>query len=256
MMALAADQVREFNDRGFLVLKGFFGKAAIGKISAWLDEMRRRPAHEGPEARYYEISPVMGESMLVRVEHFLGHQNLHLTQLLIPARAIDCLTELLGEPPVLFKEKVNYKLPSFRADKLHQDQSAGWNAYGDFFITMCIAVDENRKDNAALTFMKSGNYLRSLMAPEWQPLTQQDPPYSPPDEYVLVEADPGDVIFFDSYVPHGSPPNTGTRSRRNIYLTFNRRSAGDLRARYYADKWAIYPPNNPQQARDSDAYRV
>lgn len=94
------------------------------------------------------------------------------------------------------------------------------------------------------------------MAPEWKPLTQQDPPYSPSDEYMLVEADPGDVIFFDSYVPHGSPPNTGTRSRRNIYLTFNRLSAGDLRAGYYADKWASYPPNSPEQARYSDAYRV
>jgi len=28
------------------------------------------------------------------------------------------------------------------------------------------------------------------------------------EEYTLLEADPGDVIFFDSYVPHGSPANT------------------------------------------------
>jgi len=67
---------------------------------------------------------------------------------------------------------------------------------------------------------------RRLMTPEWQPLTEEDPPYSPAGEYALIEADPGDVIFFDSYVPHGSPANTSDRSRRNVYVTFNRRSAG------------------------------
>ena len=28
------------------------------------------------------------------------------------------------------------------------------------------------------------------------------------------------------------------------------------RDRYYRDKWASYPPNNPAEARRSDAYRV
>ena len=155
-----------------------------------------------------------------------------------------------------FKEKINYKLPGCRPDKLHQDQSAGWNAYCDFFITMGIAVDENRKENAALSFMKSGNYEKRLMAEEWHPLSEADPPYSPEDEYVLLEADPGDVIFFDSYVPHGSPANTSNRSRRNIFLTFNRKSAGDMRARYYKEKWEHFPPNDAEHPRSPDSYRV
>jgi len=29
-------------------------------------------------------------------------------------------------------------------------------------------------------------------------LTEDHPPYQPEDQYVLLEADPGDVIFFDS----------------------------------------------------------
>ena len=72
----------------------------------------------------------------------------------------------------------------------------------------------------------------------------------------LLEANPGDVVFFDSYVPHGSPANTSNAPRRNIYLTFNRKSAGDLRMRYYHDKWKSYPPNKPGQGRSSGSYRV
>ena len=57
---------------------------------------------------------------------------------------------------------------------------------------MGIVVDANRRENAALSFMNSGNYARRLMAGEWQPLTEDDPPYSPEDEYLLIEADPGE----------------------------------------------------------------
>jgi ectoine hydroxylase-related dioxygenase (phytanoyl-CoA dioxygenase family) len=255
-MELTKGEIAQFQQRGFIVKPRFFPPETVRQLSDWLQSLSAGPETGGTEARYYEKSPVTGQSILVRVEHFLGPENAAITKLLLPPKAIEALSELLGEPPVLFKEKVNFKLPGCRADKLHQDQSAGWNDYCDFFITMAVAIDDNRRDNAALTFLQSGNYEKSLMAPEWQPLTQEDPPYSPPEEYTLIETSAGDAIFFDSYVPHGSPPNTSNRPRRNIYVTFNRRSAGDLRRRYYDDKWASYPPNNLGQAREDSSYRV
>jgi len=255
-MSLTQNQVDEFNQRGFVVIKGFFSPDELAKLSAWSDELRNKQPAEGEEAKYYETSPVTGETILVRIENVVGDHNRDASDLLISGKVKECLTQLLGEAPVLFKEKINYKLPGCRPDKLHQDQAAGWNAYCDFFITMAIAVDENRLDNAALSFMSSGNYQRSLMTEEWQPLTEDDPPYQPTDEYALLEADPGDVIFFDAYVPHGSPANTGTRSRRNIFLTFNKESDGDMRDKYYRDKWRSYAPNQADQARVQDTFRV
>jgi ectoine hydroxylase-related dioxygenase (phytanoyl-CoA dioxygenase family) len=255
-MFLTEEQTKEFEDKGFVVLKGFFDQEVMGKVSTWLDELQHKRPGKNQEAKYYEKSPITGENILVRIEHVLGDHNPDITKLLLSPRTVGCLTQLFGEPPVLFKEKVNYKLPGCRADKLHQDQAAGWNAYGNFFISMGIVVDANRKENAALSFMKSGNYEKKLMTPEWQPLTQDDPPYSPEDEYVLLEADPGDVIFFDAYVPHGSPANTSNKRRRNIFLTFNKQSEGDMRARYYREKWASYPPNEADDARSEQSYRV
>lgn len=196
------------------------------------------------------------DNILVRIENVFGGHNAEMTDLVISPRTRHCLRDLLEDQPVLFKDKVNYKLPGCRADKLHQDQAAGWNAYGDFYVSMGIIVDENRKENAALSFMKSGNYDRALMTEEWQPLSTEDPPYQPEEEYMLLEADPGDVIFFDCYVPHGSPPNTSDRSRRNIFITFNSASQGDKRAQYYADKWKNYPGNDPDHARESKTFRV
>ncbi len=255
-MFLTEDQTKEFKAKGFIVLKGFFDKAVMDQLSAWLDELRLKQPKPNDEAKYFEKSTITGENILVRIENILGRQNPEMTQLLLTPQTIGCLSQLLGEPPVLFKEKINYKLPGCRPDKLHQDQAAGWNAYMDFFITMAIVVDENRLDNAAISFMKSGNYERKLMTEEWQVLTDDDPPYSPEEDYMLLEADPGDVIFFDSYVPHGSPANTSARSRRNIFLTFNKMSDGDMRAKYYEDKWANYAPNDADGARAEDSFRV
>ena len=256
MPTLSAQQIKQFHERGFIVLKDFFDAAAVSELSLWLDELSRKAPAEGSEAKYYEKSPISDEDLLVRAEYLLGDHNLKATELLLNQPTLSAMEDLFGEPPVLFKEKANYKLSGCRPDKLHQDQAAGWNTYTDFFITMAIVIDENRKDNAAVSFMCSGNYDKSLMTEEWKPLTMDDPPYQPEDEFMLLEAQPGDVIIFDSYVPHGSPANTSDSQRRNLYLTFNKASAGDFRQQYYDDKWENYPPNQASTARTDTSFRV
>ncbi len=255
-MKLTAQDIQDFRQRGYCVRKAFFDASSVRKMSDYLDALRTAVPQKNAEACYYEESPITGKNILVRAEHILGDHNPEMTRLMLAPRVMEAVSALLGEQAVLFKEKVNYKLPGCRADKLHQDQAAGWNAYADFFLTMAIVVDPNRQDNAALSFLSTGKYPRALMGPEWKPLTDADPPYEPVSDYQLLEAAPGDVVFFDSYVPHGSPPNTSGEQRRNIYLTFNRASAGDLRLRYYQEKWASYPPNRPGEARRTGSYRV
>lgn len=255
-MSLSEQQVTTFSERGFIVLKALYDGAVIQQVSAWLDALESGAEGHEHVARYYEKSPVNGTDILVRAEHVLGAHDPDMAEILLTAETIGILNQLLGDEPTLFKEKINYKHPGCRADKLHQDQAAGWNAYADFFITMCIAVDPNREENAALRFLNSGNYQKTLMKDEWQPLSQSSSVDWADDEYVMLEADPGDVIFFDCYVPHGSPPNESARDRRNVYLTFNRASDGDLRARYYDDKWKSYPPNDIEHARSADSFRV
>ena len=44
-----------------------------------------------------------------------------------------------------------------------------------------------------------------------------------------IEMQPGDLLFFDSYVPHRSGPNRSDRPRRALYVTYNRASDGDYR---------------------------
>jgi hypothetical protein len=71
-----------------------------------------------------------------------------------------------------------------------------------------------------------------------------------------VPTQPGDVVFFDSYTPHASGPNLTAEPRRVLYITYNRLSAGDLRARYYADKRKNFPPDIERDPTKTYTFRV
>ena len=120
-MSLSVQQVKEFKSKGFIVLKSFFDSPSINRVSSIINELRDKTPDENQEAKYYETSPTTGQDVLVRIEHVLGDYNSELTDLLITPKVNVCLTQLLGEPAFLFKEKINYKLPGCRPDKLHYD---------------------------------------------------------------------------------------------------------------------------------------
>src|SRR5271157_3829867 len=60
---------------------------------------------------------------------------------------------------------------------------------------------------------------------------------------VPVPPELGDVLFFDSYLPHASKPNLTDHPRRILYLTYNAAQDGDHRAGYFADKRSSFPPD-------------
>jgi ectoine hydroxylase-related dioxygenase (phytanoyl-CoA dioxygenase family) len=255
-MALTLEQLQEFKAKGFVVARGVYDADEVKAAAGWLDELKDSDGSENEIATYFEASPANGKTVLVRAEYLLGDHNQHMTSLFLKADVMDSLAALLGDEPLLFKDKANYKLPGCRSDLLHQDQAAGWGAYSDFFVTMLVAIDENRRDNAAVSFRDAGDHALNLRGPEWQVLSDEEPPFKPEADYRLVEAAPGDVVFFDCYVPHGSPANATDAARRNMYLTFNRKSDGDHRMAYYHDKWESYPPNTRADARDRSTFRV
>ncbi len=67
---------------------------------------------------------------------------------------------------------------------------------------------------------------------------------------------PGDAIFFDSYVPHASKANLSDSPRRILYLTYNLARDGDHRARYFADKYAAFPPDIDRDPAKPYVFRV
>ena len=57
-----------------------------------------------------------------------------------------------------------------------------------------------------------------------------------------VTANEGDILVFDSYVPHRSAPNLTDTSRRVLFATYNKMADDDKRLDYYQEKRKYFPP--------------
>lgn len=227
---LGAQQLEDWRRDGFLVLRGALDPERTAEVQAWVDEITHWAATDGPGLHHFEqtdAGPTLARSEDL-VGHHAGVRDL-LTAGTLPALA----GALLGEPAVLYKEKINYKQPGGGGFAPHQDAPA--YRFVDHHVSVMVPLDPATEASGCLWVapdfepgvqlpMEGIRGLRDdvVDALEWQP----------------VELQPGDLLWFDSYLPHRSDTNTTTTPRRAFYLTYNAASAGDFRTTYYDDKQA------------------
>ena len=246
---LRQDQIDHFTENGFVVVPGAFDDSAIARIGAWTDELASRPEESGKHWVYWERSLVEpGKRIVNRIENISrNHADFEeLTQVLKHSAG-----QLLGEEAVLFKEKINFKMPGSDGFKPHQDSQAGWDAYANAFVNVMVSIEAADAENGCLQVAPEHHRRGIIRA--WEPLTDEDLAGM---EFVLCPTRPGDLVFFDSFIPHGSEPNLSRRVRRLYFATYNRRSEGEHLDRYYADKLKSYPPDIDRKPDKEYVYRV
>lgn len=245
------EQLRQFRRDGFLVVRGMYSSEEAREISSWADEVAGYPETPGEHMMYFEQSKADGSRIICRIENFVPfHQGF--ADLITTDRMHRAVSELFGEEAVLFKDKINFKLPGGDGFREHQDVQAGWDRYASVHITAMVAIDETNEANGSLE-MIPGMHRRGLLGESWSPLTDDDTGHA---EYQPVHCKPGDAVFFDSYAPHRSAPNHTDQARRVLYITYNRLSEGDWRGQYYADKRASYPPDIERDPDKEYRFRV
>ena len=251
MGVLSKAQVGVFRRDGYLHVPGMYSPAEAAEISNWTDALSAAPETVGKDWKYFEERALDGSRILCRIENFVPHHD-GFAKLIQNARRAQAVSELFGEPAVLFKDKINFKLPGGDGFRAHQDVQAGWDAYAPLHITAMIAIDATTAENGSLE-MLPGVQNRGLLGEMWAPLDEDAlgrPAFQP------VHCAPGDAVFFDSFTPHKSAPNRTGQSRRVLYITYNAASAGDQRTRYYADKHRNFPPDIERDPDRDYAYKV
>ena len=248
---LSQEQVDQFHRDGFLVVRGMYSPKEVEAISEWTDAVAAMPEVPGKYMMYFEESQADGSRIICRIENFVPYHD-GFSKLITARRMQQAVSELFGEEAVLFKDKINFKLPGGDGFKEHQDVQAGWDEFADLHITAMIAIDETNEANGSLE-MIAGMHKQGLLGSMWAPLTDEDTDHV---EYVPVHCQPGDAVFFDSYAPHRSHPNRTDKARRVLYITYNKASEGDSREQYYADKRRSYPPDIERDPDKDYSFRV
>lgn len=251
-MTLAKAQLQSYKNDGFLVIPKMYDQTEIQNLSRWIDEIANRPPEIGKQMVYFEDSLLLkGKRVLSRIEKFVDYHD-DLKKFVYAEKMLSIVKELLGEEVYLFKEKVNFKLPGGGGFAPHQDIQPGWDDYAPFFISVLVTVDKSTEANGCLE-LSAGHHKKGLLGEKWKPLT---PEQLKDVQFKKCPMEPGDVAFFDCFVPHQSEPNLTDRPRRNLYLTYNRQSDGDHRQKYYADKRKSYPPDYEREPGKEYTFKV
>jgi ectoine hydroxylase-related dioxygenase (phytanoyl-CoA dioxygenase family) len=246
------EELNAFKSDGYVIVRGLYSKTEMKTVSGWIDELISREPQKGHEMLYYEDSlKEPGKRIVSRIENFSDYHE-GFKKLFHEARLIERVESLLGEKTVLFKEKINFKMPGGAGFEPHQDIQPGWDDYASYFISILITVDPSPIEHGCLE-LSAGHHKRGLLGEKWKPLT---PEQLKGVHFTPFPMEPGDVAFFDCFVPHQSKPNLTNNQRRNIYLTFNRSSEGDARKKYFDDKRKSYPPDNERESGKVYKFRV
>jgi ectoine hydroxylase-related dioxygenase (phytanoyl-CoA dioxygenase family) len=233
----------EYEDHGWTLLRRFFSIEEVLLARAWCSDVLQRPILAGAQMVYRETSLNDPMTTIVkRIEYFCGHHT-PLDKLLRSGRHLAFVEVLLGGPAVLFKEKINSKFPGGSGYAVHQDQQAGWSAFAPLFVTAMICLDHVSIENGGFQLAINGRY-RHLVAGEWSDLSAKQAANCKLRD---VDLAPGDLLLFDSFVPHGSGPNLTSTVRRALFATYNLAVHGDHRETYFALKRASSPPCTDEQ---------
>jgi hypothetical protein len=229
---------------GYLLVRGLVNAAGVERLLRWTTELESEPEVTGRHWIYREDSLTKPPHKIVqRIENFCPfHEGFD--GFVRHGALVAWTSALMGGQVVLFKDKINFKMSGGAGFKLHQDQQAGWSTYAPLFMTAMISLDAASVESGCLE-IAAGRHREGLIGEQWKPLDETG------IDLKVVPTAPGDAIFFDSYVPHASKANFSDGPRRILYLTYNLADDGDHRARYYADKYASFPPDidrNPSQA--------
>ena len=210
---------------------------ALERLREWTEDLASRPETPGRWMKYFERCEE-NDRQLCRVENFVPY-HAGLDALLRGPEMLARVSELMNEPAVLFKEKINFKLPGGAGFAAHQDAPAFISFGQRYHITALVTVDASDRSNGGLEFGAPVPVYETL--PQNADGTVADHletamPWRP------LDLPAGSIVFFDSYIPHRSPRNESDRPRRSLYITYNRASEGDRRDDYYADKRRTFPP--------------
>ncbi|MGI8756276.1 MAG: phytanoyl-CoA dioxygenase family protein [Acidimicrobiales bacterium] len=223
-------QVAHFAEQGWL-LTPTLDAGGMARLRSWVDEVAAWP-DDGDGWMHHRERTDDGPK-LCRSENLVPFHR-GLAALLTTGPLLRTAGALLGEPAVLYKDKVNYKLPGGGGYAPHQDAPA--YPFIDLHVSCMVAVDDATVGNGCLEVVPAchqrvlatddaGCIARNALARLcWQ----------------SVEVPAGWTLWFHSRTPHRSGPNRSSRPRRALYPTYNARSEGDLRAAYYREKQARF----------------
>jgi hypothetical protein len=142
---------------------------------------------------------------------------------------------------ILFKDKINYKMPQGDGFEPHLDAPAYDHIGKIEHLTANFAINAATLANGCLEVVP-GSHRMSVDLANGGRISDS---WVNSHEWVSVPLDEGDVLLFGSRPAHRSGPNRTDRPRASLYKTFHGCADGeDLREKYYGHRRVMFPSDH------------
>lgn len=208
---LSGEQVRQYNERGYVFPIDIFSASEIEAIRSYFDELLPQALAAGWNS--YELTNWH--------KHCRG-----VWDIVTDSRIVDVMEDMLGETVILRHSHFFAKLPGdgMRVS-WHQDASY-WPLTPSKVVSAWLAIDDVDLGNGAMQVIP-GSHLnaqvafRDSAAEERNVLNQTvEQPEAFGDPPVALELRAGQISLHSDWVLHGSEPNESTRRRCGLAMRY------------------------------------
>lgn len=231
-----------YKKHGFVLIRNFFDsndKSIIANVANRLYNSPDLKGNENSSCRKYYENTINGNRILSRMEKVCKvHSKFNKY---INPKVNSVLNNYEGKNMVLFKDKLNWKLPGGGAFRPHQDFQAWSDFPPKYYVSCAIFIDECTIDNGCLEMAEDNRHEGLIKYNETDRCLESD--LTDKMNWVPILAKPDDLVIFDAFVPHRSGVNNTNHSRGVFYLTYNESKYGDFYEEYFKRKWHEFPPD-------------
>ncbi len=221
-------------EAGWALLPGFLSREEAVALQRDVAALAAVPG-DNLECMYFYGTDASDERRLTRIER-IWEALPSLLETRLGERIVSRAEAYLGEPVVLFKDKLNIRYAGSAGYAPHQDSAAGWEHFAAHFVS--IGVFLGRSDPFHGGFEVVDRAHRSgRFANEKGRMSDADFEALGPK---AVCADLGDAILLDSEAPHRTCLNDSSTDSLHLLFTFAPARAGGIRDLYYAKKAASF----------------
>jgi phytanoyl-CoA hydroxylase len=208
---------RSFDEHGYLVVRGLFDAEETAFLRDHFMRLREAGSYPGDVVG---VEPGSDDPLksYPRMIHMHRWDAVALSWLLEPRLAHSLSFLLDGLEPFAVQTMLYFKPPGARGQAVHQDQYYLRVEPGTC-IAAWMALDACDVENGCLEVVPGSQewpVLCTIGADTSESFTDISVPLPDDTELVAVPMDPGDVLFFNGSLVHGSKPNMSGRFRRAL----------------------------------------
>ncbi|BBH19074.1 protein involved in biosynthesis of mitomycin antibiotics/polyketide fumonisin [Paenibacillus baekrokdamisoli] len=233
MRVLTAEQKQQFDQEGYLVVKGLFSTPNLAEIEQTFEEISHQtiPDHFEPDLDQTSNDPLKRYPRVMHPHRF----NEAAKRYMLHPPVLDVLADLYEEEALAAQSMFYYKPPGSRGQALHQD-----NFYLKVEPGNCIAawtaVDAATEENGGLLIVPRTHEYEISCPDEADTKESFTTHYvKPPKDSTIMPVimDKGDVLFFNGNLIHGSYRNkTKDQFRRAFICHYANSSATSIGQHY------------------------